>query len=708
VPAELCAIVDRCMEPSPADRYPDAGALADDLARFLDGRLVLAHACSAPELLLRWLRRHRVAVGVAGLALLVVVGVSAVAAVRTVDERDAARAAQHVAVAAQARSDASLADALVLAARTAAARGAWAEAEVLAARALSLAESPEARGVLAASAGRPRPVRTPAPALQCEGARGPGPDGRSLCQEEGRVRLDRDGRTAWQIDVDVQDAAFAGTDVVVSVPGPALQVRDGETGALRHTLESFNTRPLTSGTRAAWLHTGTRLGRIDAASGTLQELRPCGDHTVGAVGEGPDGWVLLACAGGGLVDLHVESGTLRPRAFTGDDQAAPIALLSAGPAGRVAVASNRGAVNVSDRDQERWAIDLDAASGARLARLPAAAGSFVEGREGSSIWSPGRGGESWDLGALRPGGLGGGAGLSAAIFGTADDVFRSRGDGSVARYDRATGTPLGAATLTNRVIKGVAPAPGAPGVVALGAGGGTWWLSPDLSERRHLGTGGGRRIAALRDHVVVLHYGTRTSRVPLDPDRETVVLESDGAHAYDLRAAPDGSHAVMVDDNGVIARLDAAWGAAPEPVAQVQHVSGVHTAPDGGVVWVEPGAVVLHRDDAEVLRAPLADVPTLDCAVSDDGALVAVGGLDGRVRVLDLEDGRLRAVLEGHTERVATVAWDPARRLISASWDGTARIWGLEALDRSPDALLAEAQAGWGITASDAVAAGAP
>ena len=736
VPAELCAIVERCLQADPADRYPDAGALAADLAAFLDGRLVQAHAYTRPELLGRWLGRHRVAVGVAGFALVVVAVVSALAVVRTVRERDAARAAQAVAVAAQGRSDASLADALVLAARTAAGRAAWPEAEVLAARALTLSESPEARGIAAIAAARPRPPRTPSPTAACAGRRHPGPGGRVLCVETDGLALLVDGERRWSVPYLAEDVAFAGQDVVISVRGPEIRVLDGGTGAVRSAREAFNVRPLRDGAAEAWLHTGSVLGRIDAQTGAITRSEPCGALAVGAVGAGVDGWLHIACAGGGLVDLEVASGRVHPRPYSGDDLAAPVSLLVAGPGGAVAVASNRGAVTVGGEEGERWAVELDAvvvalawtgdgrrlvagvrgggavvldaASGARLARLPAAAGSQVEGREGGAVWTPGRGGERWDLSGLRPHVLGGGPGLSSAAFGHDDDVVLGRGDGVLARVDAATGATLATAALTTRVLKGVVRSPGPPGFVVVGAGDGAWWLPPDLGAHRSLLRGGGRRVGVVGDHVVVLHYGERGSRIGVGGARGPSTFQGSGAHMFDLGTDEATGQAFLIDDDGVVWRLDAAWGAAPERVAEAPGATCLDALPGGGVVWAAPGALVLAPSGGDVTRFPLSDVPTLDLAVSLEGDLLAAAGLDGRVRVVALPSGRLRAVLEGHEERVAGVDWAPGSRLMTASWDGTARLWSLATLDRPGAALLAEAESAWGISAAAAVAAGAP
>ncbi len=61
VPRTLEAIVSRCLCPEPADRYPDAAALADDLQRYLDRRpLRHARVLALRERLAHFVSRHRV------------------------------------------------------------------------------------------------------------------------------------------------------------------------------------------------------------------------------------------------------------------------------------------------------------------------------------------------------------------------------------------------------------------------------------------------------------------------------------------------------------------------------------------------------------------------------------------------------------------------------------------------------------------------
>lgn len=70
LPADLAAIVARCLSPDPAGRYPSARAVADDLRRFLDGEVVTAYADRLAYRLTRFALRHRRLLAVAGVSTL--------------------------------------------------------------------------------------------------------------------------------------------------------------------------------------------------------------------------------------------------------------------------------------------------------------------------------------------------------------------------------------------------------------------------------------------------------------------------------------------------------------------------------------------------------------------------------------------------------------------------------------------------------------
>jgi serine/threonine protein kinase/tetratricopeptide (TPR) repeat protein len=71
IPAELETIVLKAIEKNPADRYPTAQELADDLRRWLEDRPIQARRPSLRQVAVKWARRHRVVVAAAAVCLAV-------------------------------------------------------------------------------------------------------------------------------------------------------------------------------------------------------------------------------------------------------------------------------------------------------------------------------------------------------------------------------------------------------------------------------------------------------------------------------------------------------------------------------------------------------------------------------------------------------------------------------------------------------------
>lgn len=110
-PPELAAVVERALSVDRERRYAHAGALADEIGAFLVGGRVRAYRYGVRELLGRFARRYRVALAVAGVAVVLLAGLAVVAHLHVMAERDRAQAAHAAAadaerVARAARDDA--------------------------------------------------------------------------------------------------------------------------------------------------------------------------------------------------------------------------------------------------------------------------------------------------------------------------------------------------------------------------------------------------------------------------------------------------------------------------------------------------------------------------------------------------------------------------------------------------------------------------
>ena len=104
-PPELVAIVGKALAFDQVGRYADAGALGEDVRRFLAGQLVAAHRYTRRQRVGRFARRHRAPLSVAALALASVAVLAWVGVHRIVQERDAANTARIDAAAGRAEAE---------------------------------------------------------------------------------------------------------------------------------------------------------------------------------------------------------------------------------------------------------------------------------------------------------------------------------------------------------------------------------------------------------------------------------------------------------------------------------------------------------------------------------------------------------------------------------------------------------------------------
>ncbi len=568
VPPDLLAVVRHSLAADPADRYGAAGALSEDLGRYLAGRRVQVHHYSPLELLQRLVQAWRAPLVVGALALLVLAIFGAVAAQRTAEARRTA--------------ERNLARALAQQAVVALDREHTAEAAVLAAHSLELEASPVARGVLAATSG-PRPERVAQVALPkaCGEDVWLAPDrGHVLCSSEGRVVFWSlaEGRAAWRVEehlarapawvdgavafttvelelvwldladgrvldrqgVIAQPSLHGAGDAVFGVSGRTLTVYRlgaapadplGICQAMRAALDSDGETLLVGcddGSFRVYDGTGER-HRVEAVSSTVDwaDVSWSGDAVFAGTRGGEARRLDLATGSWGASITGIEGGVLELAPVVGTDH--------------VVVRGERGDTRIWDTALNAW-----------VGNLPSRVHRVFEGGAGG-VLVLGDGVETWRLPpALRPSVVDVGAGvtqvtvspdgrLTAYAQGTGVvGLLETRGRKELARWQWQEAVAKCVAFVGEQRL--FSAGMGAPGGRILTPG-------QPASLLNSTGEGSYRRAVALSDGTLVpLSYGASSARI--DPAADRILETLDVAEFFDGSASPDRTHLALLGTAG--------------------------------------------------------------------------------------------------------------------------------------------------------------
>jgi WD40 repeat protein len=187
----------------------------------------------------------------------------------------------------------------------------------------------------------------------------------------------------------------------------------------------------------------------------------------------------------------------------------------------------------------------------------------------------------------------------------------------------------------------------------------------------------GTRIVSSDQKGAVRVWDARTGATLLK------VEAADGSESF----SPDGSRVVTVDKEGVVRIWDAATGKTLHSLKATKEPTVPMTfSPDGSHYTARP-----HRErgflgaDAKVpvcdtttgavlftLRHP--NSPVTGASFAPDGAALLTAGWDGTARMWDAKTGQERRVLPAREVSAAAFSPDGAR-VVTACLDGTARLW---------------------------------
>lgn len=676
LPAELRSLLARALAVAPADRYPDAGELAADLAAFVDGGRVQAHRDRPWDRPARFGRRHPgvLAAGVAGLTAVAVVAI----AFGTLANRRADDARRS-------RGEARVALRTVLIERAAAAVRSddRASAQAAAARVRELGARADASGVEASFAASPAvDVRVLAEERGCRtlDIRG---HGERLCTAE---------RTLWFVDA---TGARRALDLGDHEPTTARFLADG--GAI---VASATDR-------------GNEVVRFDPALKPLQRHHTAGGHPhldasgpwaiVGATD------MVLAVAPDGVAERLVPC-----------PPGTPLRMVAADPAGT----PQRAAIVVLCGDGH---LVIDRPSGTQripvpelLARLPATSvgavigGQLVvggvDGRVGLVTLPTGgvvyagpspvgavrrivatRDGDALVIGDDGVGWLRPDVGAWRYVVPRSDAVDAGSEGGRAIAFGAGSLLELvrGPGTGTHRISApaGLASVAWSRDGALVAFGGGSGHI--DLLD---VHTGQLRRVRVAEQVVTSIAFGVDNHTLALGIagdeglrifDLDTLALRSGPWLDKELRVrriaylSPDVVLALRYGLTQVAHDLRARTPFPVEPLANMPVDADAPHVP--GVVVVVDSRGDLHRYDAQGhlhgLRA-VAGGRAIEVAIAGDGSVVAIARDDGVVEIRDAVTDATRSTLTVPGAAIEDAALAPhGERLALGRIDGTVEVW---------------------------------
>ena len=681
VPPEFAAIARQALQPDPAQRYPSAKALADDVNAFLTGGRVRVYRYRAWEQARRAFARHRAAVAAGLLALTaVLVGLAAVT-VAWRRERSARWSEQ--AALAQERQE------RLLASLTAA------EAHLREADRLQVQHQPLSAGVQGAAALLANPTYPASPAFDADFATRH-PEGERLWVDAlSHAEMARLGpldglERAFTLGEVVPRVTFAadGRTVVATDLGGGLwawdlaqdrarmEVRACGPGACLLALAPDGEHLVTAepSGRIAWWRLGGTAPEWVASLGGAQ-LRAVAVHPGGA-------WIAVADEEGPVHLLRASDGF-------------PLEVLPGGqgPLGALAVSPDGSLLAAAGLGGDVALLDPARQLPTRL--VPDSAGTWNSlsfSPDGRRLLGSGSGERSmiWDLGGpdLPLVLADGGAHLSAAAFSPDGATVAAGGyDGVLRLWDSATGRLRGTAAAHAEGVLASAFSPDGHRLVTGGLDGSVRvWRFARPTQPQELVVGPpARGLVLSRAHPwlatacqdgVVRVFDTRTGEV---------------AHAVATGPDPVVSLALSPDDRVVVCALQdhtvRAWdleSGAPRGVFGGQRlgIRGVAVAPSGrwAVSAARDGTVVSMDLEAGTARTLVrGSAPFWTLALSPDGQRLATGDAEGGAQVWDAQDGSARLELTGHDDWVTGVAFSPdGRRLATAGKDARVLLWDLD------------------------------
>lgn len=167
-------------------------------------------------------------------------------------------------------------------------------------------------------------------------------------------------------------------------------------------------------------------------------------------------------------------------------------------------------------------------------------------------------------------------------------------------------------------------------------------------------------------------------------------LKDPGFSGYTAHFSPDGALIASGGGSGDVLIWDVGTGTLLHRIqAHRGQVHSVQFSPDGGaVVSTASDSTVKVYDvlTGALLQSLREEFGVMFAKFSPDGDRLLIGGFSPTLHIRDVQTGDLVRKLSGHTRSVVSGDWsDDGSRILSASWDGTARVWDLNAVPNQED-----------------------
>jgi WD40 repeat protein len=761
IPPELQAVIACAMHPDPARRYADAKALADDLARYLEGRRVAVHTYTPKDLLARVWRAWKLPIALALCALTIVVLTLAVAVAEITSERDL--------------SELTLGRTLVTNAELALHQDDRGQAEILAIAALRRGDFPEARGVLAALP-KTRPTRLEHTFAGCEIAdisapttlSFPAPSPRILCRTPASVAVREGSRTLWERSLETTAAVFLdhGRALVIQRNGLALERLNATTGAplgeLPASCQYARLEASPDGRSALLQNTGCAR-HINVDTQTPLPLAACREPLMRAIALSSDGhhWAGV-CGDGGVVTgllgsqesnryetgFPVSPSRPLPSALAFINERSLLMGDSDGglnfvdldhPARRRRLVLHDGrvrAIHVSPERQRAlvhyesgapYLVDLQAWSS--LGRLPPRSPSryqtFAFSPDGRIQVANGGRFERWDFDATPVRELRFPEGITDLAV-SVDGRHLAIGHGaalSIVNADRRS--VVTQHTWQSELMRTVAFVPATTNpdtwsVIAAGLGErGARGFASDGTTRHLPFDRLVRKAVALSDgRILVTDFSRKLWVLAADagPCDGPPTLAHDHAASLDRRhlAVLDTSHQLWLGRDWLpgrpLVRVGSTQAAPTAHAAHMAHAAHTIAGLDAHRIFlVEPHGVLEVSTDPDHFGHPLARYASATSELVSgtiSPELVAAGGRDGSIWVWRRGQPRPLAIVRDHDRRVDRIALDPSSRwLVGGDWDGRVLFIDTEPMRREhvllPD--TSDASRAWGLGLEDLI-----